>query len=104
MFCWLGFLLYFTLLSIRCRLVAIVKGGAKRGRNGGGPQTFKAADTGDEIGTGISFEEEEEDIEVEDFLLGKIICEQNSSFSSIMHTSILICILIHHQHLPSSTV
>jgi len=42
-----GFLLYFTtlLLSIRCRLAAIVKGGGKRGRNGGGTQTGKTADT-----------------------------------------------------------
>lgn len=106
MVCWVGFLLYFTtlLLSIRCRLAAIVKGGGKRGRNGGGPQTGKTADTEDESGTGISFEEEEEDIEVEDLLLGKNMCQQNSSFSSIMHTGILICILIHHQHLPSCTV
>ena len=70
MVCWVGFLLYFTaLLSIKCRLAAIVKGGGKRGRNGVGPQTGKSADTEqDESGTGISFEEEEEDIEVEDLL------------------------------------
>ncbi len=105
MVCWVGFLLYFTtLLSIRCCLAAIIKGGGKRGRNVGGPQTGKTADTEDESGTGISFEGEEENNEVEDLLLGKIMYEQNSSFSSIIHTGILICILIHHQHLPSSTV
>jgi len=81
-------------------VAAIVKGGGKRGRNGGGPQTGKTADMEDESDTGISLE----DIEVEDLLLGKIMCEQNSSFSSIMHTGILVCILIHYQHLPSSTV
>ena len=59
---WVGFLLYFPLLSIRCCLAAIIKGGGKKG-NDGGPQTGKTDDTQDVSDTGISFEEEEEDIE-----------------------------------------